>query len=436
MAIGKISGPMLQTNLDRQGVDLSIDTDVAYFDVTNKRLGINNSSPSQTLDVNGNASIANVLITGNTISSTAGKLNLGTIDDVSISGGLPNYLIYTDGAGNLSFGNLDLLSGVEGFTANFIELGSNTLGSFSNVVTLDEGMSVTNALSIINYELGNVTANVQSLERQVYANANVASYLPIYSGNISADSVTTTGGTYGNVYTDYINPITTSTKFTGTDGIGIPSGDTISRPAGYTGQVRFNTDLTVPEFFNGTDWIALTNAITDQQIVPDGTSQSYTLNQTATSAGVIVSINGTVQLPGVAYTCSGTTINFAEVPLISDIIDIRFIATAVTTNLDYETVDTPAVAVGTAIAIIDSFADSAFRSAKYVVSSTNAEAQFYEVMLTQFNGTTAINTIANVRTGSDFITFTANTSGNTVNLLAQGTTSSNNLRIKRTYFNI
>lgn len=436
MAIGKISGPMLQTNLERQGVDLSIDTDAVYIDVTNKRLGVNTDSPTETLDIRGNANIASIVIAGNTISSATGKLDLGSIENVQINGGSPNYLIYTDGAGNLAFGNLDLLSGVEGFTANFIELGSNTLGSFGNAVTLDESMSVTNALAIINYELGNVTANVQSLERQAYANANVASYLTIYGGNISADTVTVSSTFAGNIQTDYINPATNSTKFTGTHGIGIPVGDTISRPAGYTGQVRFNTDLTVPEFFNGTDWIALTNAITDQQIAPDGTSQNYALNQSATSAGVIVSINGTVQLPGVAYTCSGTTISFAEVPLVSDIIDIRFIATAVTTNLDYETVDTPTVTVGTSTTIIDSFVDSVFRSAKYVISGSNIDSQFYEVMLTQFDGATSVSTIANVRTGSNFVTFTANTNGSTVNLLAQSNLSTVDLRIKRTYFNI
>jgi hypothetical protein len=76
MAIGKISGPMLQTNLERQGVDIAIDTDVAYFDVTNKRLGVNTDSPSETLDINGNAKIGDVLLSGNTISSLSGKLNL------------------------------------------------------------------------------------------------------------------------------------------------------------------------------------------------------------------------------------------------------------------------------------------------------------------------------------------------------------------------
>ena len=436
MAIGKISGPMLQTNLERQGVDLSVDTDVAYFDVTNKRLGVNTNSPSQTLDVNGNAIIANIQINGNTISSTTGKINLGNINNVQINGGSPNYILYTDGAGTLSFGNLDLLSGVEGFTANFIELGSFTVGSFSNAVSFDSNTSVTDALSLINESLGNTNGNVQALERVAYANANVASYLTIYSGNITANNVSLTGSLTGNIVTDYIIPATTSTVFTGTDGVGLPVGNNTNRPAGYTGQTRFNTDLSVIEFFNGTEWIPVTNSITDQQITPDGVSQSYELNKNATSAGVIVSINGTVQTPGLAYTCSGTTITFAEIPLESDYIDIRFIATAVTTNDEYETITTGAVVVGTSTAIVDSFSSSTFRSAKYTISSTNADAQFYEVMLTQYDGDVAIATTSNVRTGTEFITFSANVNGSTVNLLAQGSVSSNSLRIKRVYFNV
>jgi hypothetical protein len=436
MAIGKISGPMLQTNLVRQGVDLAIDTDAVYVDVTNRRLGVNTITPTQALDIKGNAHIGNLSILANTITSDTGKINLGTIANVVITGGSPNYIIYTDGAGNLSFGNLDVLSGLEGFTANYITLGSNTVGSYSNAAALSTSTTVADAIAIVNLNLGNVTANVQSLQRQVYANANVASYLPVYTGNIAASSVIVSTGFNGNVYTDYISPNTaTSTKFTGTAGIGLPVGNNSNKPAGYSGQIRFNSDLTVIEFYNGSGWIPVTNTITDQQITPDGIYNTFVLNQTTTSAGIIVSINGTLQAPGVAYTVSGNQITFAEVPQTTDIVDIRFIATAVTSNFDYESIDTANVAVGTALTIADSFNSTMFRSAKYTISSTNSDAQFYEVMLTQYNGTTAVNTIGNVRTGSNFITFTANASGTTVNLLAQSNTNSNNLRIKRTYFN-
>ena len=43
MAIGRISGEMLLPNLERDGVDLAIETDLLYFDVVNKRIGIKTS---------------------------------------------------------------------------------------------------------------------------------------------------------------------------------------------------------------------------------------------------------------------------------------------------------------------------------------------------------------------------------------------------------
>jgi hypothetical protein len=65
MAIGRISGSVLKSNLTRNGTDLAFETDLLYLDVTNSRIGIGESSPSTTLDVDGT-------ITGTTV--TAGTL--------------------------------------------------------------------------------------------------------------------------------------------------------------------------------------------------------------------------------------------------------------------------------------------------------------------------------------------------------------------------
>jgi hypothetical protein len=58
------------------------------------------------------------------------------------------------------------------------------------------------------------------------------------------------------------------------------------------------------------------------------------------------------------------------------------------------------------------------------------------VLLTQ-NGTVAtVGTAGNVNTGTSYLTFYANISGSTVNLIAKGTAASNQLRVQRTYFNV
>jgi hypothetical protein len=45
MAIGRISGPLLKSNLLRDGVELAVETDLLYLDVVNRRIGINSAAP-------------------------------------------------------------------------------------------------------------------------------------------------------------------------------------------------------------------------------------------------------------------------------------------------------------------------------------------------------------------------------------------------------
>ncbi|MGY8866406.1 MAG: hypothetical protein ACKVJK_12370, partial [Methylophagaceae bacterium] len=93
MAVGRISGPLLKSNLIRNGIDLAFETDLLYLDVNNQRIGVKKNSPQYELDINGTArttdlivntvaDIANVNISGNTISTTLPYLNLGTLDNV------------------------------------------------------------------------------------------------------------------------------------------------------------------------------------------------------------------------------------------------------------------------------------------------------------------------------------------------------------------
>jgi hypothetical protein len=156
MAIGKITGQMLNYNLDRSGSDLVIDGNLAYFDVTNRRVGVNTTSPVTALDVNGNAHIGSISINGNTIVPDAGKkLNLGDVGNVQITGGSANYVLFTDGNGSLSFGSVEALQNLGSFTGVDIQLGANTAGKFqSNVLTLTSVTSVTNGIALLNEALG------------------------------------------------------------------------------------------------------------------------------------------------------------------------------------------------------------------------------------------------------------------------------------------
>lgn len=157
--------------------------------------------------------------------------------------------------------------------------------------------------------------------------------------NLSATGSITAGTFTGNVVTDYISANTgTVVTITGNGALAVPVGNIASRPTGKIGDIRFNSEISVNtlEFYDGTQWIPFQNSITDQQITPDGTSTSYVLTQAAANAeSLLVSINGTVQRPGAgsAYTVSGGNIVFAEAPAATDIIDIRYIASATSTSL-------------------------------------------------------------------------------------------------------
>jgi hypothetical protein len=156
MAIGKITGQMLNSNLDRSGADLAIDGNLTYFDVTPRRVGINTATPGHTLDVVGNAHIGNLYVRGNAITTDAGlKLDLGAIGNIRVTGGNPNYVIFTDGAGNLTFGNVNTLVGAGTFTGSQIVLGANTQGALvTSAVSLTTSTSVTDGIALLNQLLG------------------------------------------------------------------------------------------------------------------------------------------------------------------------------------------------------------------------------------------------------------------------------------------
>ena len=464
---------MLFDDLARQGVDLTFDGNLLYLDVTNRRLGIggltSSNKPQYTLDVPGNVRLANLTVLGNTITSNTGKIGLGSISNITVTGGQPNYIIYTDGAGNLSFGNLNALSLSEGFTGNNITLGTNSLGSLSNALGISTTTSVTDGVALLNRLLGNIT---DATGTNIHVNGNViaqgnlsANYLtgngsllsgvsmpitvseyyygdianvvphistlrfdrstgftvqdlgsntalismsssfktwvvdgqanlvafgedtvkfatdnniaittvptatPIktitfslannisVSGNVTASRITATTGfrTANAVITGgYINGLANVSATTATIGnlsfanstittsnvivinsnsaLQIPRGGVSQRPSGVSGMIRFNTDTPALEYFDGSIWVPVTNTITDQQITGDGTHSTFTLDQASTDIGVIVSINGTLQRPGSAYSISGTQITFVETPLTDDVIDIRFLGATVSVS--------------------------------------------------------------------------------------------------------
>jgi hypothetical protein len=90
--IGRISGGMLKDNLLRDGVDLSFETDLLYFDVSTSRLGIKNTAPNTEIEVTGTIRSTNVISTDfsngditvdfSRITTALGALNITAVNRV------------------------------------------------------------------------------------------------------------------------------------------------------------------------------------------------------------------------------------------------------------------------------------------------------------------------------------------------------------------
>lgn len=86
MAIGRISGQLLKSNLLRAGENLAFETDLLYLDVVNSRIGVKTAAPTTDLHVSGHTrstnltvdnqlNIGNLHFTGNTITSDSNTIN-------------------------------------------------------------------------------------------------------------------------------------------------------------------------------------------------------------------------------------------------------------------------------------------------------------------------------------------------------------------------
>ena len=209
--------------------------------------------------------------------------------------------IFAAGSGGTGEYYFDTQAGVLNFIGGTIP--TVLSGNVSNVVYIS-GYEYVGALGVTNNP-GNLTLGNLAI-------ANTTITANITNGNITLEP----DGT-GTVIIDT------------TTGLVIPVGNTAQQPSpGATGTMRFNNETGFLEIYDGAEWDNVgTGTVTNQVITPDGITNTFTLNHAATEASILVSINGLVQIPGAgySYTVSGTTLTIAEVPLTTDIIDVRFL---------------------------------------------------------------------------------------------------------------
>ena len=163
MAIGRITGPLLASNLTRDGVNITMDTNLMQWDVGKRRIGILNLQPAAALDVSGD------------IYGYALKVNTATI-------GL--FYLYSNTSTNQSF-----LTTTKG-PITVQPANSATVAIIADT-TITGSLFVSQDLSVN----GNVTLGFNTLTNTITFNSEVKSnFLPYVS---TQTSVTTTSSCTG-----------------------------------------------------------------------------------------------------------------------------------------------------------------------------------------------------------------------------------------------
>ena len=224
--------------------------------------------------------------------------------------------VFATGSGNNDEWFFDYQSGILQFNGNNTPYSGGSPISFTGNSVYISGAVYAGAFGLpAAVSLGNLTISNTTISTS-FANANI-----------------------------YLSPTGTGTvQIPGNLALGIPSGTTSTRPTNaLVGFTRFNTDNGQIETWNGNAWVTPGQATISSDIInPDGTSNVYTLSSNSTTTGVMVSINGTLQQPFTSYSIvSNNQIQFSEVPLTTDVIEVRHLNFNGATVSSYELVNGP-----------------------------------------------------------------------------------------------
>lgn len=371
--------------------------------------------------------------------------------------------VFATGSGNNDLWVFDYQSGILNFNSN------NTPYNASNQPISFTGNSV--------YISGAVYAGAFGIPSAANITAGV-------TGNITFSNTTiSTSFTNGNIY---FSPTGTGTvQFTGNAAIGLPYGTDATRPTNpIPGFTRYNSARSSIEYWDGSTWLAPGEAVISSQIInPDGAANTFVLSSNTSTAGVLVSINGTLQQPTTAYTIvNNNQIQFTETPLTTDTVEVRYISVGAVTvgglqfgSTTYVTLDSANVNVkgnilpsvdatyslgsdslgwnnlyidnavvsvspttiipSSGIATnVDVYSTSLYRTAKYIIqANTSSTYESIECLVTH-NGTTAYrNSYGIVSTGASLGNISVTISGGSVLVQYTSVNNNTNIRLSKQY---
>jgi len=467
MAIGRISGSVLKSNLTRNGVDLAFETNLLYLDVTNSRIGIGTSSPSTTLDVDG--TITGTTVTAGTLTASGtGTSALLTLTTTEASASASPIIALkrnsgspadSDKLGQLSFlGENDndqeveyariyssIFDASDGTEDGKIQVQVMKAGTLSNSMRFEQDGIFLNTSNTIIFE-GATADNYETTLTVVDPTADRTVSLPNATttlvGTDTTDTLTNKTLTSPSINGAYTLPTSDGSngQVIQTDGSGTLSFADSSGGGGgnNTAVKQFNyyklgtTSAVIDEFdldeFRGAVYNvtmedhdnSLIGYVKISVVHNDSTPfiSVYDVNEDSTNI-----VNFTAAISGDMLQLSGSTQSSTHT-------NLRIYRVALgdhhetVTNTNSKIIKA-STAITTAGVTIDSFTKTEIQGAKYVVlfkDSTQSEYQISEVSLTHDGTTVYFNDYAKVSTRSDYaFTMTSTISSSTLTLTAAST---------------